>query len=232
VISITRFVSIRTRQTIPYLLAVAGLAGTINAEARVSISGSPATKDVVGTPYKFTPSATSTHRHSTLRFAISNKPAWSSFDGTTGTLSGTPNSRSVGTSSNIKIAVNDGRSWAVLTPFAITVTGAASTPPPTTPPPTTPPTTPPPPTTGNATISWTPPTTNSDGSALTGLAGYKIDYGNSATSLTKSVQVASAGAHSYTVSNLAAGKWYFAVQAYTNSGTQSGMSNVASKTIQ
>jgi len=45
------------------------------------------------------------------------------------------------------------------------------------------------------------------------------------------VQVASAGAVSYVLSNLASGTWYFAVSAYTSSGTSSALSTVASKTI-
>jgi hypothetical protein len=49
--------------------------------------------------------------------------------------------------------------------------------------------------------------------------------------LTKTVQVASPGTASYTVTNLPSGTWYFAVQSYTNSGSQSALSNVTSKTI-
>lgn len=212
-ISITRLVSFRARHAIAYLLVVVGLAGAVNAQAGVSISGSPATSDVVGTAYKFTPTATDTKRR-TLSFRISNKPTWASFSTATGTLSGTPASANVGTTSDIMITVTDGRWSASLAPFSITVTGTA-----------------PAPTTGSATISWSPPTTNSDGSALTNLAGYKIDYGTSSASLTTSVQITNSGATSYTVPNLTSGTWYFAVQAYTNSGVQSGMSNIASKTI-
>jgi hypothetical protein len=214
VISITRLVvAVRARHAIPCLLAVTGLAGSFNAEARVAIVGSPATSDTAGQLYKFTPTATDT-RQRTLYFQISNKPAWASFSTSTGTLSGTPTSSNVGTASNITIKVTDGRTTAQLAPFSITVTASGTTT-----------------TTGKATVSWTPPTQNSDGTALTNLAGYQIDYGTSSSALTKSVQVANPGAASYTLSSLASGTWYFAVQAYTNSGVQSALSTVVSKSI-
>lgn len=88
-----------------------------------------------------------------------------------------------------------------------------------------------PPATGTASLSWSAPTTNSDGSALTDLAGYHIHYGTSASSLTNEVNVASASAVSYQVSNLATGTWYFAVTSYTSSGLESSLSTVVSKTI-
>src|SRR5579872_4386150 len=79
---------------------------------------------------------------------------------------------------------------------------------------------------GNATLSWTAPTLNSDGSALTDLAGYYVYYGNGANSLTNMITVSSPSALSYTISNLSTGTWYFAVSAYTSSGAMSAMSTV------
>lgn len=84
---------------------------------------------------------------------------------------------------------------------------------------------------GSATVFWTSPTMNTNGTALTDLAGYYIHYGNSPTSLNQEVNVPSAGAVSFTVSGLTAGTWYFSVSAYTNTGTQSSDSAVGSKTI-
>jgi hypothetical protein len=66
---------------------------------------------------------------------------------------------------------------------------------------------------------------------LTNLAGYTIHYGTSATTLTKSVDVASAGATDYVVQGLGGGTWYFAVTSYTNTGLQSNYSSIVSKTI-
>jgi hypothetical protein len=83
----------------------------------------------------------------------------------------------------------------------------------------------------SATLTWTPPTLNVDGTALTNLAGYRISYGASATALTQTVQVAVPGATAYTIGNLAPGTYYFTVRAYTSNGTESAQSNVASKVV-
>jgi hypothetical protein len=45
------------------------------------------------------------------------------------------------------------------------------------------------------------------------------------------IDIANASAVSYTVTELSAGTWYFAVSAYTTSGVESSLSNVGSKTI-
>jgi hypothetical protein len=86
--------------------------------------------------------------------------------------------------------------------------------------------------TGSATVTWTAPTTNSDGTALTDLAGYRIAYGRAADSLTESVSVNNAGLTTYTVDGLVSGAWFFAVYAVNTAGTESDTSNVATKTIQ
>jgi hypothetical protein len=84
---------------------------------------------------------------------------------------------------------------------------------------------------GNATVTWDAPTANADGSALTNLDGYQIDYGTDSAALTNSVQVPNAGATSYTLSNLPSGTWYFTVRAHTNSGLTSDASSVTSKRV-
>lgn len=88
------------------------------------------------------------------------------------------------------------------------------------------------PTVGSATLSWTPPTKNTDGSTLADLAGYRISYGTSSTALTSTIQVANPGLSRYTVSSLAPGTYFFAVRAYTGGGTESVNSAVASKVVQ
>lgn len=105
--------------------------------------------------------------------------------------------------------------------YRISVTGSAPVPPPS-------------PTPGSATISWTPPVKNSDGSALTDLAGYYIDYGLAPNALNQTVKVDGPGIASYIVTGLTPGTWYFSVEAYT-SGTPSitsERSTLASKVIQ
>jgi hypothetical protein len=98
-----------------------------------------------------------------------------------------------------------------LAPFSINVTQPASS--------------------GTATLSWTAPTTNTNGSALTNLAGYHIYYGTSPSALATAINVANPGTTSYSVSSLPSGTWYFAVNAYTTSGVDSVLSNTGSKTI-
>lgn len=84
---------------------------------------------------------------------------------------------------------------------------------------------------GTALLSWTPPTTNSDGSALTDLAGYKIYYGTSSGSYSQVVTISDPGLSSHQVNGLSSGTWYFAVSAFDNSGNEGARSNESSKTI-
>lgn len=103
---------------------------------------------------------------------------------------------------------------------------AASPPPPSPPPPS-----PPPRTSGTATLSWQAPTTNTDGAALTDLAGYRIYYGSSAGNLNDTIPLTSVGLQTYVIDNLAAGTWYFAIRAVASTGAESALSDTVSKTI-
>lgn len=189
--------------------APAGGSGSTNTPP--TISGSPATTATEGSAYSFTPSAADANGDA-LTFSIQNKPSWATFSPSSGSLTGTPGTSDVGTDSNIVISVSDGKASTALAAFSIVVSMPAAA-------------------TGTAIISWTPPTQNSDGSALTNLAGYIIYYGTSATNLSNTTQVPGTGLTSYTISSLASGTWYFAVAAYTSTGTQSDLSNTSSKTI-
>jgi hypothetical protein len=160
--------------------------------------------------YSFTPHATDADNDA-LEFSIVNKPAWASFDANTGRLSGTPQTSDASTYSNIVISVTDGIASATLPAFTITVTE---------------------PEPGSVTLSWVAPTENTDGSSITDLAGYRIVYGPSASTMYNSANVSNAGVTTYTLENLAPGTYYFALKAYTNSGTESDLSNVVSKVIQ
>lgn len=175
-----------------------------------TISGTPPTQVTAGQAYSFTPTA-SGPSGTTLSFSIQNMPSWATFSIATGALTGTPSTSTSGTFANIVISVSDGQESAALPAFSIQVNAQAVS--------------------GSATLSWVPPTTNTDGTPLTDLAGFVINYGNSASALTQTVTVSSATATSYTVQNLAAGTWYFTVVVYTTTGTQSAPSNMASKTI-
>ena len=85
---------------------------------------------------------------------------------------------------------------------------------------------------GSATLSWTPPTTNTDGSPLTNLAGYKVYWGTSQGNYSNSVTLNNAGLSMYVVENLTPGTWFFVATAFNSAGTESSFSSVASKTIQ
>lgn len=83
----------------------------------------------------------------------------------------------------------------------------------------------------SATVKWTTPTKNTDGSTLTDLAGFKVLYGSSSTALTQTANVSGATSNSWTSPDLAVGTWYFAAVAVTQSGIESSLSNIASKAI-
>jgi Fibronectin type III domain len=87
------------------------------------------------------------------------------------------------------------------------------------------------PTTGSATLTWSPPAENTDGSPLTDLAGYYVHYGTSEASLTETIDLSDADATTYVVSDLSPGTYYFAVSAYNSLGLEGAWSNVASKTL-
>lgn len=88
-----------------------------------TISGAPAATVDAGSTYSFTPTAYDADSDE-LTFAIANRPAWASFNTSTGQLSGTPTNEDAGEHSNIQISVSDGNNGsASLATFAITVVG-------------------------------------------------------------------------------------------------------------
>jgi hypothetical protein len=84
---------------------------------------------------------------------------------------------------------------------------------------------------GTATLNWTPVTQNTNGTELTDLAGYRVYYGTSPEDLSAVVVLDDPTQTSYLVGSLAAGTWYFAVAAYTTTGTVGELSNIAAKTV-
>ena len=173
------------------------------------ISGNPRSAITAGAYYAFQPNASDADGDS-LTYQVLNLPSWATFDPVTGAVTGTPTSVDVGTYSNIVIGVSDGTASNVLAGFSIAVTQIAI---------------------GSATISWLPPTQNTDGTPLVDLAGYRIYFGTNASNLTDVVTVTNPGLASFVVENLTAATWYFTVRAFTRNGDESGPSNLASKTI-
>ena len=176
-----------------------------------TISGSPATSVTAGQAYSFQPSATDADGD-VLTFSIQNRPSWATFSPTTGRLAGTPTASNIGTFGNIIISVTDGKATRSLSAFSISVKSAAGT--------------------GSVTLSWTAPTKNTDGTALTNLAGYRVHYGTSAGSYTNSVQLPNKSLTSVVIEDLTPARWYFAVKAYNTSGVESTFSGSVSKLIE
>jgi hypothetical protein len=190
-----------------FTLTVSGLA---TANQSPVISGTPATNVGAGSAYAFQPSATDANGD-LLSFSISGKPAWAMFSISSGSLTGTPTVAQVGSYGNIVISVSDGVVSRSLPTFAINVTA--------------------PPATGTATLTWTAPSLNSDGSALTNLGGYRIYHGTDARSLSDVRTIANPGTTSYLFSSLASGTHFFAISAFNDGGAESALSSVGSKAI-
>ena len=173
------------------------------------ISGSPATAVNVGDAYSFSPAASDADGDR-LVFSIENQPTWASFSTDTGVLSGQPAAGDVGVYSGIGISVSDGQARTSLQQFSINVNAASL---------------------ASVTISWTAPTENADGSALTDLAGYKIYWGTTSGSYTNSVTVSSPGITSYVVENLSPGTYEFVATSFNSAGVESAYSNPATKVL-
>ncbi len=174
-----------------------------------TISGTPATSVTVGSSYAFQPSASDPDGQA-LTFKVSNQPSWADFDALSGRLSGKPTAADAGTWSNIRVSVTDGQATTSLAAFSIAVNQVA---------------------TGAATVSWDPPTQNTDGSALTDLKGYRIKYGQAPNALGNVVTIPNVGVTSAVIENLGAGTWYFGVVAYNASAVESEISELGQKTI-
>jgi hypothetical protein len=173
-----------------------------------TISGSPPTTVMQNQSYTFTPTA-SDPNSDTLTFSITGMPGWATFNSATGRLSGTPTAGNVGTYSNIQISVSDNQASASLAAFSINVVATAS---------------------GSATLNWNAPTTNTDGSPLNDLAGYKVYWGTSQGNYPNS-QTLNVGIQTFVVEPLTPATWYFVVTARDTDGNESGYSNVAQKTV-
>jgi hypothetical protein len=88
------------------------------------------------------------------------------------------------------------------------------------------------PSTSSASLDWAAPTTNTNGSALTNLGGYKIYYGTSSSRLSSTITISNPGLLTYVVEGLPIGTtYYFAIVAVTTGGVESADSTVVSMQI-
>jgi hypothetical protein len=179
----------------------------------ITLSGTPPTTVVVGNAYAFQPTASTTS--GTATFSVSGLPGWAGFNSSTGAISGTPTTSYVGTTGDITITASDGTTTASLAPFKIDVTAPAATAP----------------TTGSATLSWTIPTDNTNGTPANDLAGFHIHYGTNPGALNLVINVPGTTTTKYAISNLTSGTYYFEVAAYNTLGIDGIVSNEGSKTI-
>ena len=174
-----------------------------------TISGTPLSAIVYGRTYTFVPTATDPESDA-ISFTIVNKPAWASFDPSTGTLQGTPGVADIGSYPNITISATDGLYVVSLGEFSIDVVSSAP---------------------GSIVLSWDPPTQRDDGSPLTNLAGYKLYWGTALGHYPNLAAIPNPGIATYVVDQLPAGTYYLVATAYDSYGIESDFSNVATHTI-
>jgi hypothetical protein len=108
------------------LLVVPAASAQTSGNRPPTISGSPPTTATIGERYAFRPRA-SDPNDDDLRFGISNRPRWASFDTSTGRLAGKPKADDAGSYEDIRIRVTDGRATRALDPFNIVVREGAGT---------------------------------------------------------------------------------------------------------
>jgi len=188
---------------------ISSVTSAIGSAVAPTINGTPMTTLILGDSYTFSPTASDENGH-ILAFSITNKPSWAIFNTETGQLTGTPTT--TGNYTNIIISVSNGTTTTSLTAFSITVQPNA----------------------GNAVLSWTIPTLNTDGSTLSDLVGYVIYYGTSSNTneLTNSITVPDGRTTTATIDGLTAGTtYYFAIASVSADGGEGNKSIPASKTI-
>ncbi len=173
------------------------------------ISGSPTPTVRVDELYDFTPTASDADGDA-LTFTIENQPRWATFNKYDGRLLGTPRTGEEGSYADIQIAVTDGQSTVAMQRFTVAVQAIAN---------------------GSATLSWLPPTQNTDGSPLTDLAGYWIYLGASPGALARTLYLNQPGLTRFVVGNLSPKVWHFAMTAVDSTGSESGLSAPVSKAV-
>jgi putative Ig domain-containing protein len=191
----------------PLTVTIAGRGSSPTSQSRLAISGTPETTVEEGKYYSFRPTVVAPS--GILSYAIQNKPSWAQFSASTGTLAGTPTS--AGETSDIIITVSDGAEHASLSPFSISVDSPA------------------PSEAGAVNLSWSVPTSNTDGTSLTNLAGYVVRYGTSRSAMKSQISVKSTKVE---ISNLAVGTWYFEVASINSANIQSQFSPFLSAQVQ
>lgn len=84
---------------------------------------------------------------------------------------------------------------------------------------------------GTAKLTWTPPTQNTDGSALTNLAGYELRWGTTPDATEHSASISDPRTTSFDVNGLGQGTWYFRIAAKNTAGELSAFTEPGTKVI-
>lgn len=174
-----------------------------------TISGNPKRGVTMNEMYDFEPTAGDADGD-TLSFQIQNRPSWADFDSKTGRVYGQPTLGDIGTFSNIVISVSDGQASASLSAFTVTVSQNSL---------------------GSVTLSWSPPTQNTDGTPLTDLSAYRIYFGKSSRQYNNEITINNSGITTYVVDNLSPDTYYFAATAVNSSGMESSYSGEAVRVV-
>jgi hypothetical protein len=177
--------------------------------AMPTISGSPGNAIMVGDIYEFTPLANDDDGDA-LTFSIENLPTWATFSASTGAMSGQTFLGDEGFYDEIVLSVSDGTNKSSLPAFSVTVTQGAL---------------------GSMTLSWTAPSENTDGTALTDLAGYRIYYGRSEGIYPNSVVIDNIGLATVVVDNLLPGTYFVVSTAINAQGYESTYSNIVERVV-
>jgi hypothetical protein len=190
-----------------------GATYTLGAAATLRISGTPATTAQVGQFYSFAPTVVAP-AGSSLAYAVANRPPWARFSAVTGALSGTPAAGDVAIDPNIVVSVSSGTNSVALPAFSIAVAPAPTRP------------------ADTASLSWSEPSQNTDGSPLTNLAGYIVRYGTDAAALGLQISLGGPNATDVEIGNLTPGHWYFEVASTNTLGVAGPFSTIVGETIQ
>ncbi len=83
---------------------------------------------------------------------------------------------------------------------------------------------------GTTTLSWTPPTTNEDGTPLV-LTGYRIYWGQQKGYYTSSVTVQNPGLTRYVIEQLEPATWYFVATALSDRGESEFSNEIAMRIL-
>jgi uncharacterized protein YjdB len=177
---------------------------TVNPASLVSIKVTPANTTIAkGATQQFT--ATGTYSDNSTQ-TLTNSATWSSSNTGVATVSNAAGSNGLATAVATGTTTVSAVSGGVTGSTSLTVVDRS------------------------ATLTWDAPTTNTDGTALSDLKGYKLRYGTASGNYGTTIDVSNVT--TYTINNLSPGTYYLVVSAYNTAGTESDYSNEAYKTIQ